>query len=111
MDERNGVHSQDIKIDNVDKRTAIFWLGRLGGQRHTLLVVERGDGRQLTVGGGGERFVVTLDDEKQCLTLVNQEGRVETALEICAGGQYGEYPETICVTRNDAAKAIGFFLA
>ena len=109
IDERDGVDNQDSTIVNVDKKTAISYLGRLDGQRHTLLIVERTDGTQLMVGGGEERFVVTLNDGKQSLTLLNQAGREETVHEICAGGQYGEYPETICVTRNDTAKVIDLF--
>lgn len=109
IDERNGVHNQDSKIINVDKKTAISYLGRLDGRKHSLLIIERTDGSQLMVGGGEECFVVTLDDGRQSSTLLNQAGREETVHEICAGGQYGEYPDTICVTRNDTAKVIDLF--
>ena len=109
IDEREGVHNQDLKIVNADRSAAINFLGRLDGRIHTLLVLERSDGSQLMVGGGCQHFVVTFYDGKQNFTLRNPVGRDGVMVEVCAGGQYGEYSEAICVTRNEAGEAITLF--
>lgn len=51
-DRRNGVHNLDAEVPDADVNAALDWLSKLDGERHTLLSLERTDGRQLMVGGG-----------------------------------------------------------
>lgn len=108
-DRRNGVHNLDAEVLDADVNAALDWLSRLDGKRHTLLSVERQDGLQLMVGGGPLRYVVTLGNDIENLALENPRGNQFTMVELCAGGQYGDYPETICVNPEQAANAVSLF--
>jgi hypothetical protein len=108
-DRRDGVHNLDAEVPDADVNAALDWLCRLDGKRHTLLSVERRDGWQLMVGGGPLRYVVTLGNDIESLALENPGGNQSTMVELCAGGQYGDYPETICVNPEQAANAVSLF--
>jgi hypothetical protein len=110
-DLRSGVHNQDSVIDAEDVDEAIFLLKRLDGKRYTMIDLVRSDGRRLTIGGGPSHFVVTLNDQLNSLTLLNLNGVESTIIELCAGGQFGEFSETICVDQRQAKKAIEMFFS
>lgn len=109
VDNRVGIHNQDAEIDVVEKNEAIGWIKSLDGARHTLLNLERADGVLLMVGGGPDKYVVTLNDGDESLVLKNSKDHKNDLVELCAGGQYGEYPEEICVDLGQAADAVSMF--
>ncbi|EJK84360.1 hypothetical protein G6L94_00725 [Agrobacterium rhizogenes] len=108
-DTRNGVHNLDAEVPDADVNMALDWFSKLDGKRHTLMSLERKDGWQLMIGGGPLRYVVTLGNDIDNLTLENMSGNQSTMVELCAGGQYGDYPETICVNPEQAANAVSLF--
>lgn len=108
-DRRNGVHNLDAEVPDADVNVALDCLSKLDGERHTLLSLGRTDGWQLMVGGGPFRYVVTLGNDTDNLTLENASGNQSTLVRLCAGGQYGDYPETICVKQDQAANAVSLF--
>ncbi|MFS8051103.1 hypothetical protein [Rhizobium sp. BR 314] len=108
-DTRNGNHNLDVEVPDADVKVVLDWLSRLDGKQHTLLSLERKDGWQLMVGGGPFRYVVTLGSDIDNMTLENPSGNQSTMVELCAGGQYGDFPETICVNPEQVASAVSLF--
>jgi hypothetical protein len=106
---RTGVHNQDIETANADLDLALSWLERLDGKRHTLINLERSEGSCLMIGGGPSWYVVVFDDGKKNLTLQNTAGLEAEMIELCAGGQYAEYPKSFCVDQKQAAHAVRLF--
>ena len=104
-----GVLNQDIDVANVAADVAISWLKKLDGKQHTLVALKRSDGAYMMIGGGSSWYVVTLNDGKKDLTLQNPTGLETEMVELCAGGQYGDYPSTICVDQKQAAQAVTLF--
>lgn len=111
VDNRVGVHNQEITVASVGKEMALDWLSKLNGRQHTLLSFERQDGWQLMVGGGPEQYVITLSDGEDNLTFCNRDGSVTEVVEICAGGQFGEFPKNISATYKQAALIIDLFFS
>jgi hypothetical protein len=96
-DARDGVHNVDVEISDANVNEALEWLLKLNGKQHTLLSLEREDGWRI-LGNG--------DDN---LTLENPRGKQSTIIELCAGGQFGDYSETVCVGPERAVNAVSLF--
>lgn len=109
VDCRNDVHNQDIEVANADIDVAISWLNKLDGRRHTLLNLERSDGVRLMIGGGPSWFIIVLEDEGSNLTLQNPVGAESEMIELCAGGQYGDYPKAYCVDQKQSEQTMVLF--
>lgn len=87
-------------------------LDLLDGKNHTLLMLEREDGVQMLVGGGRVKFVVTLaSEDDNCYVLNNAQAvNVDTnEVELCAGGQYADFPLKNVVEKIDAYQAVEYF--
>jgi hypothetical protein len=110
-DNRVGVHNQETKVSCVGEEVALDWLSKLDGRQHTLLSFERQDGWQLMVGGGPAQYIITLSDGSDNLTFCNRDGDETETIEICAGGQFGEFPKNICATYQQAARVIALFFS
>lgn len=109
VDNRVGIHNQETKMASVDKNVALGWFAKLDGSKHTLLSLERQDGWQLMVGGGPIQYIITLGDGVSDLTFHNLAGDETKVVEVCAGGQFGEFPQNICATYQQAAQVITHF--
>lgn len=110
IDNRGDVHNLDIAAYISDDRSALGWLLKLDGKHHTLLSIERGDGWQLMIGGGASRYIITLGNGEENLTFKNSLGDESNMVELCAGGQFGEYPESLCANYDQAAHVVSLFL-
>ena len=108
-DNREGVHNQEVKIDFVDKNVAMKWLVKLDGSQHTLLSFKREDDWSLMIGGGPIQYIITLGDGTNDFTFHTPSGKGEEMVELCAGGQFGEFPQSICATKHQAAQVIADF--
>lgn len=108
-DNREGIHNQETKIASVDIDEALGWLAKLDGSQHTLLSFDRQDGWQLMVGGGPTQYIITLADGSSDLTFRNAAGDETKVVELCAGGQFGEFPQSICATHQQAIQVITRF--
>lgn len=111
LDNRTGVHNRDDIILNANEHEALDNLSRLNGANHTLLGLDRTDGWHLLVGGGPTYYVVTLDSEQETFTLKNKSGDPDKIISLCAGGQFGDFPENICVSQDQAKNAISLFFS
>ena len=110
-DTRDGVYNQNNKLLCFDEKTALGWLSKLDGKQHTLLSLERDDGWQLMVGGGPFRYIITLGNGVENLTFQNADGDDAIVVKLCAGGQFGEFPQTLCATHQQATQVIlSFFI-
>jgi hypothetical protein len=97
LDHRQGVTNLDQHHSAADATDATRFVSMLDGLVHTLAYFERDDGVSLMVGGGQKHFVVTLTDDAENLTLANENAVKGGSIEVCAGGQFGEYPsEAVC---------------
>ncbi|WP_138486886.1 hypothetical protein [Stutzerimonas nosocomialis] len=112
IDDRVANRSSDVELECHNYEQAIAALERLNGQEHTLLSIERVDGWQLCVGGGGSDFVVNLSSQcDENFTLLNPDGDGGSMVELCAGGQFSEFSRSIVVDKVEVSKAIySFFL-
>ncbi|WP_246726324.1 hypothetical protein [Rhizobium rhizogenes] len=99
----------DVEISDANVNEALEWLLKLNGKQHTLLSLEREDGWRIMVGGGPIRYVVILGNGDDNLTLENPRGKQSTIIELCAGGQFGDYSETVCVGPERAVNAVSLF--
>ena len=109
IDSRDGVHNRDAVVFHAGEQVAMVWLSKLNGKQHTLLSLDRDDGWQLMVGGGPLHYVITLSDKSQNLTFRNPSGDETVTVEVCAGGQYGDFPETFCANYEQAKNIISLF--
>lgn len=109
IDSRSGAHNQDIEIFNAEIDKALTCLRKLDGMNHTLMIIERSDSFQLVIGGGRSFYVVTLDGGFVSKTLKNVNSVEPQTVELCAGGQYGEYPAYFCVDETQVSKIISLF--
>ncbi|WP_454254159.1 hypothetical protein [Pseudomonas sp. Marseille-Q8238] len=101
IDDRYENKNNDVVLDCCSSEQAIDALYKMDGRQHTLLVLERNDGWQLCIGGGGREFVVTLSSRSdENFTLLNPNEGGEELVELCAGGQFAEFPREIVVDRE-----------
>ena len=112
VDNRDGIHNIDSEYIDIDLVEAKKILDSLDGQKHTLLCMERDDGWIMNIGGGKEFFVVTLSsNQDENLTLFDPNGSESVTVELCAGGQYADYPSMIVTDAVTAKNALeSFFL-
>jgi len=109
IDNRTGIQNQDVEVSSSEDKVALNLLSKLDGNQHTLLSLEREDGWQLMIGGGPTHYIITLGNGEKQLTLLNINGDETTDVEICAGGQFGQFPETLCTDHRQAAEIISAF--
>jgi len=110
LDKREGVKNTDETYDVSQATDAVDIVSQLDGSVRTLAYFERDDGASLMVGGGKKHFVVTLTAPGQDLTLANDEPVEGDLIEVCAGGQFGEYPADIVCGIEQANRAVTSFV-
>ena len=112
LDNRTGNVNNDVEIEECDKDTLLQALDKLNGRNHTMLSIEREDNYRMDIGGGCNLFVVTCTTAScNNLTLLNPAKNVgDETIELCAGGQYSEFPKGIVVEKEIACKAAASFL-
>jgi len=107
IDNRNKNQNTDLITNNSSKSNALNSLELLDGIKHTLLSLERADGWRMDIGGGDGNYIVSaVSSSTNCLTLINPDGDYTLLVELCAGGQYAEFPHNIVVTEILAKNAI-----
>ncbi len=110
IDQRAGVHCEELTYDAVNPQQIVDIIDRLDGSKHTLVSLDRGDGWQMCIGGGAVSFIVTRSSEDdQNFTLPNEDGTLEKEVELCVGGQYAEFSESIVVNKDLACQAMILF--
>lgn len=109
IDDRTGVKNDEQTYKALTIETAYELLSQLDGERHTLLTIDNDRGQTLSIGGGPSRYVVTLDSAEENLTLVNDADEEQDSFEICAGGQFSDFPASICVKQPSAKLAVDAF--
>ncbi len=109
FDKREGAHNNETVSENIQLEVAVRQVLKLDGKVHTLVMFDRNDGWQLMVGGGPDHYIVTLGGEDENLTLHNENGDGTKEVEICAGGQYGDFSEIICVDIEQSKLAVKAF--
>ena len=99
----------DTVYDNGKLELALSLLDKLDGGKHTLLTIERNDGCLICVGGGDNGYIVTLSSKTgDNKTLYNNNNQNNT-IELCAGGQYADFPEDIVVDKDTASNTVRHF--
>ena len=107
LDNRISNHNTDSEFCNADINMALSLLASLDGRKHTLLALEREDGWSSNVGGGQDKYVITMTSSGgDNYTLINQLASAASTVELCAGGQFGDYPESIVVDSAAAEDAL-----
>ena len=109
-EKREGVQNTDEIYDIFQVTEAIDIVSQLDGAIRTLAYFERDDGASLMVGGGKDYFVVTFSAPGQDLTLASDDAVEGDVIEVCAGGQFGEYPAEIVCVVDQANKAVTSFI-
>ena len=111
VDDRDGIYNTDIEINNGDKIISDHWLLKLDGKRHTLMVLEREDGWQLMIGGGKKYYVINLQKDDEYFHFVNENGDQAINIELCAGGQFSEFPEAMCANHAQLPNIVELFFS
>lgn len=109
LDKREGVKNTDETYDIYQVTEAVDIVSQLDGSVRTVAYFERDDGASLMVGGGKDHFVVTFTTPGQDLTLANDDAIEGDVIEVCAGGQFGEYPAEIVCVADQVNKAVASF--
>ena len=109
LDKSEGVKNTDETYEVFQATEAVDIVSQLDGVVRTLAYFERDDGASLMVGGGTNHFVVTFTAPGQDLTLSNDDAVEGNLIEVCAGGQFGEYPAEIVCGADQANKAVASF--
>lgn len=110
IDNRTGNRTVEGFHENTTLETCRELLNSLDGRTRTLLSLDRHDGHALMIGGGPEGFVVVLTRPTgESFTLSNPDGSDDLQIELCAGGQYAGFPETIVVSVDTAEEAVENF--
>lgn len=110
IDQRHGTKIRDLFINECANFDALKLIRMLDGRTHMLVSFERQDGWHLFVGGGPLACVVTsslLSNENY--TLPNSSSSIDETTELCLGGQYGVFPNSITVGMEAVARAISRF--
>ncbi len=108
-DNRVKNRNRDTTISTASCNDAIGVINQLNGKEHTLVLLERDDTSQLMVGGGPDHFIITLQKGDRNLALKKGGENTESFVEICAGGQFGDYPGYLGNTKDTAIAAIKLF--
>ncbi len=110
LDLRDGNFGEETVIDDINVDYVLSLLKELNGVTHTMLVLKRDDEVVLCIGGGSEYFVITMTNcNSDNLTLVKPSGSNNKVVEICAGGQFSDFPDTIAIDLNLAQQAVNNF--
>jgi hypothetical protein len=82
-----------VDLEMVEKS-----LRELDGKVKTLVNLLRDENAHMSVGGGGDGIFISYItyDNETFFNLVDL-SKSDKKVELCVGGQYGEYPEKMCV--------------
>ncbi|MBO9872940.1 hypothetical protein J7370_05980 [Xanthomonas sp. D-93] len=109
IDSRNGTMNNENIFETEDFEKVFELVDRLDGNRHTLVSIEKSDGSQMLVGGGAGKYIVTMtSSDFKNFHLENGEKK-GGLVEICAGGQFGEYDKNMVVSIDLVKSAIKQF--
>ena len=111
LDHRSGVNNTNFITKASEVSEAIKLVSKLDGNRHTVILFEKLNGSQLIIGGGKNNFVITLTQNEQHLTLKSDVEANNQLIEICAGGQYGDYPNFLVQSIEQVNKTVEAFFA
>jgi hypothetical protein len=111
LDNRNGVINENTIIDNIFINEALLLLKKLDGKKHTIFSLEREDDFTLCVGGGSQFFIITImnkdGDSKTLLNPLKHEK--DKTIELCAGGQYADFPDKFVIDIDSVINAVKSF--
>lgn len=110
LDNRTGLINEDIVVNEIKLNEALLLLKNLDGKKHTMLSLERKDNFILCIGGGNQFFIVTISNENSdSKTLLNPLSNESKIIEICAGGQYADFPDKFVVDLDLINKVVKHF--
>lgn len=110
FDLRNGNFGEETVINDIEVDDALSLLKQLNGNTHTMLVLKRNDDVVLCIGGGRQYFVATMTDcNSENLTLIKPSENESKVVEICAGGQFSNFPDSIAIDLSLAQQAVSNF--
>jgi hypothetical protein len=111
LDNRIGTANEETFIDDITIDKAILLLRSLDGKKHTMLSLTRENKITLCIGGGNLFFIVTLinksGDSKTLLKTANN--TQNKMVEICAGGQFADFPDKFIVDFDVVKKVVENF--
>ena len=105
----------EVQVEHSCLEDAHYFLDKLDGKEHTLLCIMASEMLSLMVGGGADLFVVTKTlPGDQNLTLKNPAfgnsvSKLDEKIYLCAGGQVGDFSQSIVVNKTTAQKALQDF--
>lgn len=112
LDLRNGNFGEETVINDIEVDDTLSLLKQLNGNTHTMLVLKRNDDVVLCIGGGSQYFVVTMTNRNSDnITLIKPSGNRSKVVEICVGGQFSDFPDSIAIDFNLAQQAVNNFFA
>ena len=112
IDRWKGNRNQPQEVHGPSWGDVEYWVGRLDGQLHTQLCLER-QGCHILIGGGPERFNACIttwnEEEERFFTLTNPTGNATDQIGLVAGGQLGLYPANTVVELGQVMTALRVF--
>lgn len=102
---------QNIETECLDIAQAESALTCLDGKVKTMVIYWVNDNAVMTVGGGSEKFVVSIafEIDTEIFTLVSDKDQITNLETLVVGGQAGCYPANQCVSRQLATEAASYF--
>jgi hypothetical protein len=107
----NRTHVTEARCDNATQ--AVAAIERLNGLDRSTVAFEASNGTVMSIGGGGDRYVVFMasDVDAALLNLTTPTAPAGESIELVAGGQRGSYRERGCVDRATAVQAAIYFIS
>ncbi|MCP1107746.1 Imm1 family immunity protein [Serratia nevei] len=108
---RQGTSAMLDEIPNPSRDDLLKSIERLDGKNRSSTFYVLDDERTLTVGGGGDVYIVffSLGGDAEIYTLMDPENHGQDELGVVCGGQLGLYPPPLCVNKELTVRALLYF--
>ena len=105
IDDRSDPVADDEVVESASWDQVESAIRSLDGKRRTMVTVEQDEIRNLAVGGGDGRYLVTITEPDDEFRTLYEPGKGEDPVPLVTGGQLGEHPGRTVVDLDTALTA------
>jgi hypothetical protein len=108
IDHGRGGHYETRTISNPSLEGIEEAIGKLDGDRTTLVMLATGSQAHMAIGGGKDAYIVYVTFNNQTFYSLSIPAG-DDQIKLVVGGQEGEYPASLCVSLEKALAAARTF--